>query len=158
MITRAKLWIVAAALALTACASALPTPTASNVSQIVSTTSFGMCQGYCSTRLEIASGQAVLIREPGGRGPRTLVTQRFTATLSSAEWEEISQLAAHTDLSSLPNVIGCPDCADGGAETLTIARGSETRTISLEHGATIAPAQPLLEKVRALRTRLTPQQ
>lgn len=155
MITRAKLLLAALVVSLAACATSAPT---SNVSQIVSTTSFGMCQGYCSTRLEITSGQAVLTRDPGGRGPRRLPTQRFTATLTPAEWEELSQLAAHTDLKALPDVIGCPDCADGGAESLALTRDGETRSISFDHGATIAPAQALLEKVRALRTRLTPQE
>jgi hypothetical protein len=160
MITRSSLWIVAAVAAvvsLAACAAGVTTSSVA-VSQIVSTTSFGMCQGYCSTRLEISAGQAVLIREPGGRGPRTLPTQRFTATLTPIEWEEISRLAAGTDLSHLPPVIGCPDCADGGAESLTIARGGETRSVSFDHGATVEPAQLLLERVRALRTRLTPRE
>lgn len=158
MTNRSRLWIVAALAAfvsLTACASEQAAPPAS-VSQIVSTTSFGMCQGYCSTRLEIADGEAVLIREAGGRGPRTLPTQRFTATLTPSEWADISRLAANTDLSPLPPVIGCPDCADGGAESLTIARGGETHSVSFDHGATVAAAQPLLDRVRALRTRLTP--
>lgn len=160
MIALSRLWIVAAVAAgvsLAACAGG-PAAPAAGVSQIVSTTSFGMCQGYCSTRLEISAGQAVLIREPGGRGPPTLARQRFVATLTAAEWEDISQVAANTDLSGLPPVIGCPDCADGGAESLTIARGGETRSVSFDHGAEVAPAQPLLDRVRALRTRLTPQE
>jgi hypothetical protein len=160
MITRSRLRIVAAVTAvvsLAACAGGAAQPSA-GVSQIVSTTSFGMCQGYCSTRLEISAGQAVLIREPGDRGPCILPTQRFTATLTAIEWNDISQLAANTDLSRLPPVIGCPDCADGGAESLTIARGSQSRGVSFDHGASVALAQPLLERVRALRTRLTPQE
>lgn len=161
MNTRIRLWIVgalAAMVSLAACVSGAAAPSSANVTQIVSTTSFGMCQGYCSTRLEISEGQAVLVREPGGRGPRTLQTQRFTATLTASEWQELSSLAANTNLSSLPEVIGCPDCADGGAESLQITRGGTARIVTFDHGATIAPAQALLERVRALRARLTPQE
>jgi len=128
-----------------------------NVRQVVSTTSFGMCMGYCTTRLEISEGQAVLIRTArGGRGVSDLPDQRFTAALAPNEWQEIARLAENTKLDGLPDVIGCPDCADGGAESLTIVGAEGSKTISFDHGATIEQAQPLLERVRALRTRLMP--
>lgn len=141
---------------LAACASgAAP----SGVTRVASTTSFGMCVGYCTTRLEISEGQAVLIREArGGRGAPnpTQTPQRFTASLTPAEWQEIQRLAANADLDTLPDVVGCPDCADGGAEGLTIESAAGSETVSFEFGATLAPAQPLLDRVRALRERLTP--
>ena len=149
-----------AALALAACAGAPASPatTPTNVRQIVSTTSFGMCVGYCTTRLEISQGQAVLIRQArGGRGaPDSAPDQCFTTTLSPSEWQEIARLAANADLSSLPPVIGCPDCADGGAESLSIVGADGQRSISFDHGADIAQAQALLDRVRALRARLAP--
>ncbi|MFZ2030121.1 MAG: hypothetical protein WAU68_07435 [Vitreimonas sp.] len=145
----------ALALALAACVTNPTTPQA-QVRQVVSTTSFGMCVGYCSTRLEISESGAVLTRSArGGRGGAALPDQRFEEHLTAGEWREISQLAARANLSGLPDTIGCPDCADGGAESLTIA-GASARTITFEHGARVEEAQPLLERVRALRTRLTP--
>jgi hypothetical protein len=144
------------ALALGACVTNAPAPT--SVRQVVSTTSFGMCVGYCSTRLEISEGGAVLTRSArGGRGGADLPDQRFAAPLSAGEWAEIAALAANARIVGLPATIGCPDCADGGAESLTIAGASE-RTITFEHGARIENAQPLLERVRALRERLTPRE
>ena len=141
------------ALGLAACASG---PSLNSVTRVVSTTSFGMCVGYCTTRLEITEGQAVLIRDGrGGRGGAELPDQIFTATLTPAEWQELSRLAAATDLSGLPATIGCPDCADGGAETLSINGATPT---TFDFGATINEAQPLLNRVRALRERLTPAQ
>ena len=147
------------ALALAACASAAAPP-AQSVTRIVSTTSFGMCVGYCTTRLEISEGQAVLVREArGGRGaPNPAQTpQRFTAQLSAAEWQEMQRLAANVDMDALPDVVGCPDCADGGAEGLTIEAASGAESVSFDHGAALPQAQPLLERVRALRARLAPQ-
>jgi len=118
-----------------------------------------MCVGYCSTRLEISESQAVLTRSSrGGRGGAQLPDQRFTASLTASEWQEIERLAGNASLQGLPPTIGCPDCADGGAESLTIAAAGEPRTVQFEYGATIPQAQPLLERVRALRTRLTPAQ
>lgn len=141
----------AALLTLGACASAQQTP--QDIRQIVSTTSFGMCVGYCTTRLEISEAGAVLTRQArGGRGAPDLPDQRFTAPLSAAEWESFARLAAQTDLSALPDVIGCPDCADGGAETLSTG----ARSVTFDFGAPLSQAQPLLERVRALRAQLTP--
>ncbi|MGE0044307.1 MAG: hypothetical protein AB7J28_11385 [Hyphomonadaceae bacterium] len=158
MISRLKFVLACGlVLGLAACTTAAQAP--SDVRRIVSTTSFGMCTGYCTTRLEISEGQAVLIREArGGRGAsNNLPEQRFRETLSAGQWAEIASLAANADLSGLPDVIGCPDCADGGAESLTIESSGAPRTVTFEHGATISQAQTLLERVRALRTRLTPE-
>lgn len=152
---------VAAACFLAACAGVpTPPPADANVRQIVSTTSFGMCVGYCTTRLEISEGRAVLIRQTrGGRGaPQNLPDQRFATVLTPEEWDAFEKLAANTDLAGLPAVIGCPDCADGGAESLTIDGDERQQSISFEHGATIAQASPLLERIRALRSRLAPRE
>ena len=149
--------IAAFALSVMACASA-PTAPAAEVTRVVSTTSFGMCVGYCTTRLEISEGQAVLIREArGGRGaPQNLPEQRYAAQLSASEWQEIQRLAANVDFDALPATVGCPDCADGGAEGLTVEGPGSSETVSIEFRASVPQAQPLLDRVRALRERLTP--
>lgn len=149
-----------AAFALAACASA-PAATNSSVTRVVSTTSFGMCVGYCTTRLEISEGQAVLIREArGGRGvPNPAQTpQRFTTQITPAEWQDIQRLAANVDFAALPDTVGCPDCADGGAESLTVAGPHGEESVALEFRASIPQAQPLLDRVRTIRERLTPQE
>lgn len=146
----------AIALSLSACATQTSAP--ADVRQVVSTTSFGMCAGYCSTRLEISEGRAVLVRNGHGRGVPDLPEQRFESSLSAAEWAEISALAAKTDLAALPETIGCPDCADGGAESISVAGADGgARTVTFDYNASVAQAQPLLDRVRALRQRLTPQ-
>lgn len=149
-----------AVLALAACANApAQTPTAQSVTRVVSTTSFGMCMGYCQTRLEISEGQAVLTRDPhSGRGgaSTTLPVQRFTTPVTAAEWQEIQRLAAAVDFDALPDVIGCPDCADGGAEGLAVEGATGAEGVSFDYGASLPAAQALLDRVRALRARLTP--
>lgn len=148
-----------AGLFLAACAST-PATGAASVDRIVSTTSFGMCVGYCSTRLEISENEAVLIRQArGGRGnPNNLPDQRIAAPITSAEWQEISALAAQTRLDALPETIGCPDCADGGAESLAIVRDGQgaPRTITFDFNGDVAGADPLLQRIRTIRARLSP--
>lgn len=158
MISRVRFMILAlAAAGLSACASGPATVPESAVTQVVSTTSFGMCAGYCVTRLEITEHEAVLTRDGrSGRGGAPKPDQRFTTPISASEWQEIARLAAAVDMDALPDVIGCPDCADGGAEGLTIVRGGAEESVSFDHGANVAQAQPLLDRVRALRQRLMP--
>lgn len=154
-----KPYFVLAAIAwLTACANTTAAPASATVTRIISTTSFGMCLGYCTTRLEITEGQAVLIREArGGRGaPQNLPEQRYTAQLSASEWQDIQRLAANVDFDALPATVGCPDCADGGAEGLTVEGPGGFESVSLEFRAAIPQAQPLLDRVRAIRDRLMP--
>ena len=149
--------VFAAAAGLSACDGG--SAVSGGVTQVVSTTSFGMCVGYCSTRLEITEGQAVFTRDGrGGRGGQDLPPQRFTSALSPGEWQEIKRLAGEAKIEPLPERIGCPDCADGGAESLTIVGPGRNKTITFDHGANIAEAQGLLERVRALRAKLTPAQ
>lgn len=130
---------------------------AGDVRQVVSTTSFGMCMGYCKTRLELSQSGAVLVREPWGRGAASgLPVQRIEAPLSAPEWGEIARLAADARIDGLAETLGCPDCADGGAESLTIVDGDGAKTITFDFGAAIAEAQPLLDRVRAIREKMTP--
>ncbi|MFM9865411.1 MAG: hypothetical protein ACKVRO_17610 [Micropepsaceae bacterium] len=158
MNTLARIAFAAVAVfSLAACESGAVKPAA--VTKVTSTTSFGMCAGYCKTTLEISANVAVLTREAWGRGAASgLPTQRFTSPLSAQEWDDIAAAAAAAKIDGLPERIGCPDCADGGAESLTIVGPKGTKTITFDHGATVAEAQPLIERVRALRTRMMPKE
>lgn len=158
MNTRTRM--VSAVLALSllaACQSVTTEPSA--VSKITSTTSFGMCVGYCKTTLEITATEAVLIRESYGRGAgANLPLQRLTTPLSAQEWQDIAAAAtaAAAAFDTLPERLGCPDCADGGAETLALVGPGRDKSVVFEYGDSLAGVQPLLEQVRALRTRLSP--
>lgn len=148
--------IASAVLAMTclaACQSVSTEPSA--VTKVTSTTSFGMCIGYCKTTLEITEKEAVLISEQFARGEGADLPLRRVATpLSAQEWQEIAAAAAAAKIDTLPDRIGCPDCADGGAETLTIVGPGRNKTVAFDYGATIAEVQPLLDRVRALRARM----
>lgn len=142
---------------LAACQNVSTEPTA--VTKITSTTSFGMCVGYCKTTLEITATEAVLIREAYGRGAGAdLPLQRLTTPLSAQDWQDIAAAAtaAAAAFDTLPERIGCPDCADGGAESLTLVGPGREKSVEFEYGASLAGVQPLLERVRAIRLRLTP--
>src|SRR5512134_2944965 len=80
--------------------------------------SFGFCAPalYCTSRLELSERRAALTYESRERAP--LVQRR---DLQPSEWQRLMAALDATRLRALPSRIGCPDCADGGAETLTVA-------------------------------------
>jgi hypothetical protein len=122
-------------------------------------TSFGMCFGYCVTELSVIATQSPAVT--GGKlifsefSPRDTVkfpdrTQQ--RALTAAEIACIQKDIDFDAFMKLDTVIGCPDCADGGAEWVEITKNGVTRRVTFEHGASIPSIQPLLDRVRALRS------
>src|SRR5690349_11710624 len=125
-------------LPLAACGRDATSPTA--VATIRSTTSFGFCVGYCATALEITAEQAVFVkRDPRGTLPDVQQTLPITAT----EWNQLVDAADRERLEALPAVVGCTDCADGGAESLEVVGSNWRAGVTFEHGARLEQAQPL---------------
>ena len=56
----------------------------------------------------------------------------------------------------LAPVLGCPDCADGGAETLSATISGEHETVTFEYNARVEELEPLLGRMRTLAERLRP--
>jgi hypothetical protein len=123
------------------------------VTVIRATTSFGFCIGYCKTTLEITSEELVYVEESlrGDLAPR-----RRTAPLSSSEWNALVAAVDRRTIEPLPETIGCPDCADGGAESLEVVGADWRKSVTFEHGARMPELQPLLDRVRMLRERFIP--
>lgn len=107
-------------------------------------TSFGMCAGYCVTRLEVTA-DSVHLEERGGRdNPPPRVRAR---ALTATERAEVEAALRAAELTSAEEVYGCPDCADGGAEWVEVGG----RRVTFEHGADIRPVRQLARVARTLR-------
>lgn len=143
--------ILAAACTAMACDSSPSAP--DTVTAIRTTTSFGFCVGYCETTLEIGTDLMSFVEE-SRRGE--LPTRMRSAPLSSAEWDSLIDALDQRAIERLPDVVGCPDCADGGAESLEVIAADWRKRVTFEHGARMPELQPLLDRVRALRGRFTP--
>jgi hypothetical protein len=144
-----RFWILAAALAAAGCTSSPAGPDA--VSVIRATTSFGFCLGYCKTTLEITAGGLTYVEEATRSGE--LPPVRRTAPVSSSEWDALVAALDRSRIETLPETLGCPDCADGGAESIEVIGPDWRKSVTFEYGATIPELQPLLERVRTLRAR-----
>ena len=136
-------------------AAACGSPTGpSDAVAITHSVSFGFClpTAYCSSRLELAQGQAVLTYESRERAP---VVQR--RPLADAQWTRISEALDAAGLRALPDVVGCPDCADGGAEALRVSFGDgQTEAVTFEYGADVRGIEALVDVLREIRLGFDP--
>lgn len=147
-----RLATLALALLLAACDDIPLDP--DSVRSIESTTSFGFCLGYCRTTLTITSREAVLLEE-STREP--LPARRTTAPVTAEEWQRLVDAIDPEAFEGLPAVVGCPDCADGGAESLEVIGDGLRERVEFEFGANLPELQPLLDRVRAVRQRVDAQ-
>ena len=148
----AMLALVPLALSTSACDGSATS--ASEISLIEWTSSFGFClpEAYCTTRLQVEGRQAVLTLESRQSPP-----VRTEAQLTAAEAEALAQAAAGARFDELPPVVGCPDCADGGAESVRVLVDGEEQAVTFEYNAELEELEPLLGRMRALVERLRPQ-
>ena len=116
---------------------------------ISSGTSFGECAGYCVRSIEISSGK-LLYRASSWNDP-THPTVDYDSKLSAAEWSELIALVDIETLQSYPDVIGCPDCADGGAEWVKVETADGSKQITFEYGDSLSTIQPLIDHLRIFR-------
>lgn len=75
------------------------------------------------------------------------------STLSPAEWETLSATGNFDAFSQQPQQVGCPDCADGGAEYIELQSGDRRYRVVFEFGKTIPGFEPLVNNLRAHRGR-----
>jgi len=124
------------------------TPSAQPVA-FTSTVSFGFCAPslYCTSRLELSEQRATLTYESGQQAP--LVKRR---DLEPGEWQRLVAALDATRLRALPSRIGCPDCADGGAETLTVAFAEgPSSSVTFEYGQDVPGIAAVQARIRSIR-------
>jgi len=117
-------------LAILAISCAQDSPTSSSARIVEAGWSFGFCIGPCRGELQL-DGEASALRVTDRTGNEVFAQNR--GRLTSRGSARLLGLAA-----SLPEDLleryGCPDCADGGASWVTVARESGTRRTEYEYG------------------------
>jgi hypothetical protein len=87
--------------------------------------SFAECFGYCSGTVTF-EGNRVTLDAVDREGP----TRRITGSLDEAAVARLAGTAAAVDVGALEPTYGCPDCADGGAATLTFTHAASGGTVA----------------------------
>ncbi|MCU0392979.1 MAG: hypothetical protein MUE81_17860 [Thermoflexibacter sp.] len=119
-----------------------------NIIFIKGGSSFGMCIGHCITELEISDQTAIMHRKAWRSKIADKTCQR---AISSTEWQTLVSKVNFAKMKNLPEVIGCPDCADGGKEWIEIVYGEQVKRVTFEFGKEVPEIQDLINEVRKIR-------
>lgn len=123
---------------------------------ISSGTSFGMCMGYCRRSINITSNpnELISLKEPNyDQLEYPIVSQKYP--FSSDQWKQLINLVNSKSFQALDERIGCPDCADGGAEWIEIQWPNITKRVTFEYRKSIEGFEGLIETLRSLREKYT---
>lgn len=123
-----------------------------NIVAISSGTSFGECLGYCRRSITLRCNGRTLIalKEPNGVDSAYPPVEK-QYKISSTLWNELVDLVNVGRFRSLDDRIGCPDCADGGAEWIEIEGKNFKKRVTFEYNQSIEGFDALVKKLRELR-------
>ena len=128
-----------------------PADTASTDDLTIRTgTSFGMCAGYCQ-RDYVFNGTSATLTQNGTRSQAQIPAKTCQTTISQTDWNALKALANFDAFSGKPATLGCPDCADGGAEYIELQSGDRKHRVTFEFNKTIPGFEPLVDALREQR-------
>lgn len=119
-----------------------------NLNNITYGSSFGMCVGYCSSSLVISDLKLTFSKS---KNAQPADTKTCSKTISEADIDAIKNELNINKISNLPEVIGCPDCADGGAEWISINADGKQYKITYEYGKAPKELEAAVAKLKVLK-------
>ncbi len=117
---------------------------------IRSGTSFGFCAGYCNKDMELIGTKATFTKS-SPRDPAKYPTRICIKTLATNKAADLNVMAQFTEFRKQPEVIGCPDCADGGMEYIEVQVGELRHKVKFDYGKTIPGFDALVKELRTQR-------
>ena len=133
-------------------------------------TFFGHCGGYCTQDFVITRDKIIYtqIANPiGGGETKPLPVIKQEIPIKPEKWDDLLRVNAYADFQKLPNRIGCPNCADGGAEWIEVNKASRldcqtprrlfSKKVTFEYGKPLPANNAFAEKLRQLRTEVIKQ-
>lgn len=113
-------------------------------------TNFGFCGGYCKKSLlithEVIKYHKSAIHVTTDSFPDLNCTEPYS---KDAMLSLVSGLNLDT-FYALEEIIGCPDCADGGSEWIEIKTKSKVKKVTFEYLAYPEPIESIIDKLRTL--------
>lgn len=110
-------------------------------------TSFGECLGYCRKSISITPSEIEFTKR-GWNLDGQLPDSTFREPLTTAQWNSLVEQIDMDDFLDLDPVIGCPDCADGGAEWIEIVDEEQTYKVTFEYQDAPAEMDPYIDTLR----------
>lgn len=109
--------------------------------------SFGMCRGYCFYENTYRTDSLIYFRKSWH--PDEFSPVRKANPMPAETWNSLLPLIELDSFFLLPETIGCPDCADGGAEWVLIQTKTKTHKVMFDFGSNPAGLEKLLPVLRA---------
>lgn len=123
-----------------------------NDSLIIRTgTSFGMCVGDQCRKDYVLTGTSLTLTHGGQSRGAPIPSKTCRKTLDVADWNALKAAVNLNAFSQQPETIGCPDCADGGAEYIELEQGDIKHRVTFPYGQTIPGFEPLVTALRQQR-------
>jgi len=119
-----------------------------NVQEIGYGTSFGMCVGYCMSDIAVNVNEVKFSKKKHGTNPEI---KTCTKKMTEDELNELNKLVNQHDFEKLPEVIGCPDCADGGAEWVALKMDDKIKKVTFEYGNAPNKLKNLVAKLKEIK-------
>lgn len=124
------------------------------VAEIRYGTSFGECIGYCFTETSITATTVTVKASNGNTGEDKV----HTANLTDDQYQKVIKGINLQAFQQLPEIIGCPDCADGGAEWLEINLDGGLHKVTFEYGEEIKGIADGIKELRTLTATYYPEE
>ncbi|MFT6867251.1 MAG: hypothetical protein ACJA08_002091 [Cyclobacteriaceae bacterium] len=114
-------------------------------------TSFGFCVGYCLTDIEVSSDRLYYVSYGNNN---SVAPKTINMDYTKEKYLKILNLVDQEKFLALDPVIGCPDCADGGAEWIEMTIGKRTKKVTFEYGKEVEGVEDLILKLRKIASEL----
>jgi hypothetical protein len=114
-------------------------------------TSLGECMGYCSLEATITSNNVYFTSSSWDT--IGYPTNYSNNSIGGSEWNDIINSINMDKFKKLDDVIGCPDCADGGSEWIEIIFEDKIKKVTFEYGDSLEGINDLLAKLRIIRNK-----
>ena len=128
------------------------TPASSLDYEINYGTSFGMCVGPCRKEMNFANNQLnFTVYYTEGRGAIGGIPKTYKEDLDLNLQKLLSQSIDYEAFNKIEERIGCPDCADGGAEFVELIRYNIKHKVTFEYGKAPKEIEKLVTVLREKR-------
>jgi hypothetical protein len=116
--------------------------------------SFGFCVGKCYSEMTIkGKNVTLLVKETSTKGNSTIKNEfTYNDVITESQVATINDTFDFSIFNSQPDIVGCPDCADGGAEWLEIDQGKDNiKRITFEYGKEVPGLEKIIGNLRSQR-------
>lgn len=114
-------------------------------------TSFGECVGFCRKQISVSADSIHFTAFCDACMTPFLQRKDSVWKPTKAQWDSLRSIIPVNEFNKLPTVIGCPDCADGGAEWLElILTTGETHKVTFEYNNEPTELKQYIPRLRTL--------